>query len=78
VSKLQKTTKEKEDFEKAICRQLHRTHNLLEDAQQSLEREQNAQLLHYSQQETNLASQTQSQNVDNSFDQLSQKRSNFV
>lgn len=33
LHKLDKTKKEKEDFEKAICRQLHRTHIILQEAQ---------------------------------------------
>jgi hypothetical protein len=45
VSRLSTTTKHKEQVEKAVCRQLHKTHSILKEAKQSLEKKQSQQVL---------------------------------
>jgi len=37
MEKLVKTTKEKEQVQKAVCRQLHKTHQILRTAKKNLE-----------------------------------------
>ncbi|CAG7729962.1 unnamed protein product [Allacma fusca] len=45
VNRLSTTTKHKEQVEKAVCRQLHKTHSILKEAKQSLEKKQSQQVL---------------------------------